>query len=233
MATPPKEDSHPISASPDPQERVLFRAVADGSTDPVTWRKFTERFSKLCYHAIHRVFSRHPHLTLQDVEETFQRFFVHILENDRLLLKRYRGDNGCSEATYLGHLAAYEALEYTRSKDLNIRSREAPAVRIEQRGGGARSASGAASSEFGPDMNAVNAETSLVLSHQQGIVKSAIKRLSPGDLLLYTLHYEEDLSLTEIARILGKTESAIHTQHFRLKERLKKMLAPALDPHPD
>jgi RNA polymerase sigma factor (sigma-70 family) len=192
-------------------DRELFERVADGASDAPTWKAFVERFSRLCFHAIHRVIAGRPSLSAADADELFQQFFLHLLDNDRAVLKRYRGDNGCSPSTYLAHLAAFQTLELARRSE--------------------RQGRGMISTEEEGTRLAVLADTDelplekLERARTARRVRQAVSQLSTSDQLLYRYYYVKGMSLADIARRLEKTETAVHVQHFRLKERLRKALA--------
>lgn len=216
MAMPLREDRSGSTTQAEMSDHALYAAIAQGSSDGVLWKRFINHFSRLCYHAIHRVFVKYSYMTPLDVDETFQRLFVHLLENDRAMLKRFRGENGCTEATYLAHLAAYEALEYARSREQRGRYREASDVTLE----GLNTLDGPT---FASHDDA--ADVSMIKAHEASQVQACVERLNPTDRLLYTLHYVDGLTLAEIARVLARSEAAVHTQHFRLKDRIRKFMA--------
>lgn len=198
-------------STPQPDDKALFTQIAEGASDQVTWRMFVDRFSRLCYHAIHRVLARQPRLELGEVEEVFQRFFLRLLDNDRALMRRYRGDNGCAPGTYLCHLAAFQALEYVREHSRRSRTFKLPEQPITQ------------SNE--PEQMGHSPEEDMAANEEAQRVRKAIARLKPNDRALYSLYYEQGLSLVEIARLLNKTETAVHVQHHRLKDRLRQALS--------
>ena len=55
-------------------------------------------------------------------------------------------------------------------------------------------------------------------------IKEAIEALSGDDSVLLTLHYFQELSIKEIARIVGKSEGAIKVNLHRSRKRLAKIL---------
>jgi RNA polymerase sigma factor (sigma-70 family) len=197
----------------DPQQlddRALYDRVAQGSSDAATWSEFVARFSKLCYHAFYRVIARYPWTTPADADELFQKLFEHLLADDRRALKRYRGENGCSPRTWLAHVAAYRALEHMRKHEKERRGR----VRTEEESDRLRY-----NADHGP-----SPEEELERERDAVRVRNAVDTLSASDKLFYQLHYERGMSLTEISRFLSKSETAVHIQHFRLKERLRRVL---------
>ncbi len=191
-------------------DRELYDLVTRDACDRATWEAFVARFSKLCYHAIHRVLARHTFTTPGDADELFQSLFEQLLMNDCAALKRFRGDNGCSPATYLSHMAAFQALEWVRAQDRRRRQQVSSDVDGD-----------AVSRVAAPGLSAVEElERQEVVAQVQG----ALAGLSPSDQLLYQLHYARGMSLIDVARFLSRSESAIHVQHYRLKERLRKAL---------
>lgn len=195
------------------EDTELYTAIASGSTDPVLWRRFVDRYSKLIYHAIHRALARQGSIDLEEVQEVFQGFFVKLLEDERLLLKRYKGTNGCSPGTYLVHIAVYQALDHQRRTQRRTRRMTLvdplqPPPNIERE----------------EEQQAPSAVHQLMQAQEAQQLRSLIETLKPRDRLFYELVYVQGRNMTEVGRMLQLNESSVHVMHFRLKERLKKLL---------
>ena len=63
------------------------------------------------------------------------------------------------------------------------------------------------------------------LAHQQ--LDAALAELEPDAVHILTLRYVHGYKLTEIARLLGTSRGAIALRFFRVRQRLKKLLAVA------
>jgi RNA polymerase sigma-70 factor (ECF subfamily) len=55
-------------------------------------------------------------------------------------------------------------------------------------------------------------------------VRSAIEQLSPGDRELIVMRHVEQLSVRDVAAVLGISEAAVKTRHFRVVQRLHRLL---------
>ncbi len=55
-------------------------------------------------------------------------------------------------------------------------------------------------------------------------ISTAIMKLNPGDRQVLVLYYYQELSVREIARIIGRTENAVIQRLNRARGRLKKIL---------
>ncbi|MFM7200701.1 MAG: RNA polymerase sigma factor [Myxococcota bacterium] len=195
------------------EDTELYTAIASGSTDPVLWKRFVDRYSKLIYHAIHRALARQGSIELEEVQEVFQAFFVKLLEDDRLLLRRYKGTNGCSPGTYLAQIAVYQALDHQR-RTLR-RTRRMTLVDPLQP---------SPNSKFEEDHQTPSAAHQLMQAEEAQQLRSLIETLKPRDRLFYELVYVQGRNMTDVGRMLQLNESSVHVMHFRLKERLKKLL---------
>lgn len=191
----------------------LYTAIANGSTDPVLWKRFVDRFSKLIYHAIYRALARQGNVNREEVQEVFQAFFVKLLEDDRLLLKRYRGTNGCSPYSYLVHVAVYLALDHVRYTQRRVRRVTLMDPLLPPIQG-----------ESDDDQQTPSPVNQLIQAEEVQQLRSLLDSLRPRDRLFYELVYVQGRSMSEVGRILQVTDSTVHVLHFRLKERLKKLL---------
>jgi len=118
-------------------------------------------------------------------------------------LRRYSGQAQLS--TWLWSIAYRQAVSYLRK---NRRKWQLLAEPDEQ----------VADSERGP-MSAAQS------SEEAEIVWAAVKRLPKLWAMAIILHYREDKSITDIAKIMRARKNTVKTYLFRGRERLNKMLA--------
>ncbi|MGB5818126.1 MAG: sigma-70 family RNA polymerase sigma factor [Saonia sp.] len=65
---------------------------------------------------------------------------------------------------------------------------------------------------------------------RRNTIKEAMKELSGDDSFLITLHYYEELSLSEIAAIMNLSANTVKVRLFRTRKRLAKILKDRLEP---
>lgn len=61
-------------------------------------------------------------------------------------------------------------------------------------------------------------------------IKEAMQELSPDDSFLITLHYYEELSLSEVAAIMDENANTVKVRLFRSRKRLAEILKNRLEP---
>ena len=76
--------------------------------------------------------------------------------------------------------------------------------------------------EFVPDPN--TPETIYLQNEQKQALWSALRKLSPADRELVTLHYFSGLPLNEIAPLMGKSHDAVRQRLSRLRTKLRQEL---------
>ncbi|MBM4261565.1 MAG: sigma-70 family RNA polymerase sigma factor [Deltaproteobacteria bacterium] len=182
------------------QEKSLIAGCLRG--DKAAWDTFVQQYSNLFYHTIRKTLTTH-HVERQDdlIEELFQDIFVALSADGYRKLKQFRGDNGCTLASWLRTVAAR----------LTIDSLRKPKERLVEI----------------PDnlpADRPNIDDTLAQRQQEQRLSEAIQELSDRDKLLVDLHYRKGLDPREIAAILHTSEAAVYTQKSRLIGRLRDIL---------
>lgn len=200
----------------DVSDQWLYSQLTEGRESAAVWAEFLRRFQLPCYRVIRRVLSQRLVRGAADelADEMFQAFFTTLLADDRRLLKRFRGDGGCTPRTYLCYLAGYHVLSSIRSR------RSVP----EQYLGSHSSLDSVGAGSTLHDVEGISPQEQLenrqLLSH----TLEAIHTLSESDQRLFQLIYTDNLPMAEVAKILGLTASALRVQHHRLRKRIRTHL---------
>ena len=194
----------------------LYTQLTEGRESAAVWAEFLRRFQLPCYRVIRRVLTqRLGRGAVDDLsDEMFQSFFATLLADDRRLLKRFRGDGGCTPRTYLCYLAGYHVLSVVRSR------RGLP----EQYLWSHQSLDAEETASALSDTEGISPQEHVESRELLGHTLEALNSLSEGDQRLFQLIYAENLPMAEVAEALGLTSSALRVQHHRLRKRIRTHL---------
>jgi RNA polymerase sigma-70 factor (ECF subfamily) len=109
------------------KEKTLLAGCIRG--EKAAWDEFVSRYSGLIYHTIKKTASLHQNRTPQDfADDLFQEIFVSLIKDDFLQLRRFRGDNGCTLASWLRMIAARRTIDhFAKIKNATKFARRIPA----------------------------------------------------------------------------------------------------------
>jgi len=182
------------------KEKSLLAGCLRG--DKASWDAFVQQYSALVYHTIRKTLvSYHAEPSSELIDDLFQDFFVAIVRDDFKKLRQFRGEHGCTLASWVRLVAVRLTIDFLRKQDPgyaqvteNIRS------------------------DF-PDL-----AENLASREQQASLLEAIRSLSPRDRLILQLSFHENLPPQDIAGILKMTVNAVYTQKSRILDRLRNSL---------
>ena len=182
------------------KEKALLSGCVNG--DKAAWDAFVLQYSSLVYHTIKKTLSLyHVEARQELIEDLFQEFFLSILREDFRKLRQFRGDRGCSLASWLRVVAARLTIDFLRQQGL--RTVEVPD----------------SLPSVQPDPS-----DSLMDTEQASRLSQALEGLPPRDRLFLELYYRKGLSPEEIAAILKVSVSAVYTQKSRILAKLREIL---------
>lgn len=172
------------------------------------------RYSRLIYYSIQRTsqIKSYP-LTPEELEDLFHEIFELLLRDDCKKLRQYRGDRGCTVATWLRTIAVRHVLDH-------IRRSGRPYLRVDFEAE-AEAAAVAESSLQGP---ALSPEEMLLVKEREELVSQAIAELSEEDRRFVELYYLRELSPEDVARALRVTVSTVYSRVNRLKAKISEKL---------
>lgn len=166
------------------------------------WDAFVLQYSDLVYHTIKRTFNLYHTEARQDsVEDLFQEFFLSLIQENFKKLHQFRGDRGCSLASWLRVVASRRTIDYLRGQ----KQRDVEATE-----------SLSAEQPDPPDF--------FLNDEQEALLSKALEALSPRERILINLMYRQDLSPDDIASILKISVGALYTQKSRLLAKLREIL---------
>lgn len=186
------------------EDGILIKAFLKGETDAfqVLFLKYRETISRLVF----SILKDHS-----NVEDVVQEVFLSVYRN----LHKFRGD--AEFKTWVYRIGVNESLRYiSRNKRMvqmpeNIQdpSTLSTALIVFNQG--------------------ESPEHILLEGEQKNTVQKALLTLKPQHRTILSLFYLEDLSVTEISKILEIPEGSVKSRLFYAREALKKTLAPVIN----
>jgi len=189
----------------DPDVRLMLQVKQDvqGAFE-VLVERYQHRLVGVLVHLIGRV---------DDSEDLAQEVFLRI----------YRARKGyrprAKFSTWLFTIANNVALNYLRGKGRN------PTVPLAQDDTSSQSPRSAAEQVYAPDGTASAQLRKVELAD---VVRAALERLGEDQRLAVLLNKFEDMSYTEIAEVMGRTEAAVKSLLARARMNLREQLEPYL-----
>jgi len=181
-------------------EKTLLANCVRG--DKTAWDEFVQRYSKLVYHTIRKTLTLHHSESRDEViADLYQEFFISVLQNDCRKLAQFRGDGGCTLASFLRVVASRLTIDH-------LRKQLTPTVEV--------------TDTFASDEQ--DAPNLLIDVEEQRSLAVAIESLSAKERLLVELHFSQGLPAEEVASILKISAGAFYTQKSRLVNKLKNLM---------
>lgn len=142
----------------------------------------------------------------EESEEVAQDVFVKVYQ----AIKTFKGDSKFS--TWIYKIAYYRSLDYLKKQKRSLKT-------------------SSIDSDFTYDLPSIeNTLDALEVDERKKIIKSAIDNLAEDDAVVITLHYFEELSLKEIAKIMGIEANTVKVRLFRSRKRLAELLRNTQEP---
>ena len=182
------------------QEKTLLAGCLRG--DKAAWDAFVQQYSALVYHTIRKTLTLHHADRRDDVmEDLAQEFFVSLLRDRCKKLRQFRGDRGCTVASWLRVIASRLTIDY-------LRQQRPPDVQ--------------ASDAIPADQP--DAPAALIEHEQAQLLAKALESLSSPDRLIIELSYGQALPPQEIAALLKISVGGVYTQKSRVLDKLRESL---------
>lgn len=182
------------------KEKALLTGCLKG--EKAAWDAFVLQYSSLVYHTIRKTLGLyHAEARQELIEDLFQEIFLSILRDSFAKLRQFRGDRGCSLASWLRVVAARLTIDF-------LRKQKFPTVEI---------ADSLASDDPDPSLRIIDQE-------EEKLLLRVLPDLPPKDRLFLELLYRKGLLPEEVAAFLGVSVSAVYTQKSRVVDKLREIL---------
>ena len=198
-----------MNRSCEEDRNLVARCVAgDGRGAEILVR----RYSDMVYRSVQYTLTvRHVPFTRYDLEDLHNTVFLNLFERGRRRLAQYQGRNGCSLASWIRLITVRTVLDHLREKGVDALSwqqRKTPLERLpELAAEGTESRTGAGKEEW------------------ERLVQIGLEKLPPRDRLFMKLHFDEGLSIAEVAETMQLSVDHAYTIKHRAIARLKSRIA--------
>lgn len=191
--------------TPEEEREILSECIVHRRCE-----KLSEQYRHLIYRTVQKTFIyKNAPLIKEELEEVQQDVFVQLFDDDCRRLRQYKEGGGRNLAGWVILIANRTALNHLRIKDPHaVVSRQYLMLFEDVR------------EEFDvrQEFNRLEARQKLMK------VIEAVKLLPPLEKKVFTLHYLEDRSLTEIAATMNREIGNIYTIKSRAVKRLKEFV---------
>lgn len=177
--------------------------------DKLAWDEFVDKYSNLIYRYIHSALqSKGADLSSPDtMHDLFQDFFLLLTKDNFKKLKKFKGKNGCSLASWLRQVTVNYMIDYLRLLK--------PVVSLEE-----RSESGKSLKESIVD-NSLSPSEELIEKDSLEQLMDCIRILDTEDKYFLELYIERGLSLKELEYLLRISRGAVDMRKARIIGRLR------------
>jgi RNA polymerase sigma-70 factor (ECF subfamily) len=186
------------------QEKTLISGCVRG--DKTTWDEFVQRYSNLVYHTIRQTLTLyHSQPRAELIEDLYQEFFISVLQSNCRKLTQFRGDRGCTLASWLRVVASRLTIDFLRKQTCHT-------------------------IEMAEHLSSDQPEghDTLIEQEQETALVTALETLSPSERLMVELHFRLGLPTEEIATILKTSVGAVYTQKSRVLDKIREILGKIL-----
>jgi RNA polymerase sigma-70 factor, ECF subfamily len=181
-------------------EKILLAGCIRG--DKASWDAFVRQYSALVYHTIRKTLALHRAEKCSDiVDDLFQEIFLSLIKDEFLQLRRFRGDNGCTLASWLRMIAVRRTIDQLRKLKKPANSPEDLQI-IDQ-----------------PEDS-----DERIKDEQIRLVARAMAELQPRERIIIDLLFRQNLSAPDAASILHLSVGAVYTQKSRILAKLREAL---------
>jgi RNA polymerase sigma factor (sigma-70 family) len=172
------------------------------------WEGFLEQYSKLIYYSIHRTCKlRHYRVSREELEDLFNDVLVHFIRDDCKRLRMFRGDGGCSVATWIRTVTVRYVIDYLRQQ-YRIRG----LVNIEDDN---------IVAEVSRERPVTRPDEIYELREEERIFDKAVGSLEENDKCFMELYYTRGLSPDEVSQVLGISVKTVYSRVNRIKTKIQ------------
>ena len=180
-------------------EKALLSRCFEG--DKASWDRFVQHYAGLIYHTIKKTLALHRGSTPADsAEDIFQDIFLSLVKDEFSQLRRFRGDNGCTLASWLRMIAARRTIDHLRRSNQRANPLEESAL------------------------DGLADESHEGSEDQLQLLTSALPQLQPRERIIIDLFFRQNLSAPDVASILHLSIGAVYTQKSRILAKLREAL---------
>ncbi|MDY6974451.1 MAG: sigma-70 family RNA polymerase sigma factor [Thermodesulfobacteriota bacterium] len=197
---------------PNPSQKENQRLLSGCiSGDRKASEAFVRRFSPLVYKYVqHTLIVSQVPFNEEDIADLHNTVFLQLFDRKCKKLRQYKGKNGCNIASWIRLVTARSVLNHIRQKGSDVLTFRKNRIPI----------------EVVSDLKSDDTEPGSCMEEdeQERLIRSGIRNLAARDRLFVRLHFENGLSLQEVADIMHLSVQHIHVIKHRAIQRLKSLV---------
>lgn len=174
------------------------------------------RFSDLVYRSVqYTLMAKQVSFNRHDLEDLHNTIFLRLFEQGCKKLGQYQGKNGCSLASWIRMIAARTVLDHLRKKGVDAMAWQKKRIPLEKL------------QELKSDEFEIEAQIDKV--EQERLLQVEMERLPPRDKMFIKLHFDQGLSVAEVAETMHLSIRNAYTIKHRAIQRLKSRVASVIN----
>jgi RNA polymerase sigma-70 factor (ECF subfamily) len=195
------------------EDRDLLSRCFSGDGEAA--ENLVRRFSNLVYKAIqHTLIVKHVSFNKEDLEDFHNTVFLRLFEHGCKKLKQYQGKNGCSLATWIRLITVRTVLDHLRKKGVDSIARRDTKITLDE--------------VYGLKGDECDGLALLERAEKEQLLREGMQNLPPRDRLFMKLHFDQGLSVAEVAAAMQVSVENVYTIKHRAIQRLKTQVALAV-----
>ncbi len=195
------------------EDRDLLAGCFAGDSEAA--ETLVRQFSNLVYKAIqHTLIVKHVSFNKEDLEDFHNTVFLRLFEHGCKKLKQYQGKNGCSLATWINLITVRTVLDHLRKKGVDSIARRDTKITLDE--------------VYGLKGDECDGLALLERAEKEQLLREGMQNLPPRDRLFMKLHFDQGLSVAEVAAAMQVSVENVYTIKHRAIQRLKTQVALAV-----
>lgn len=195
------------------EDRDLLAGCFAGDSEAA--ETLVRQFSNLVYKAIqHTLIVKHVSFNKEDLEDFHNTVFLRLFEHGCKKLKQYQGKNGCSLATWINLITVRTVLDHLRKKGVDSIARRDTRITLDE--------------VYGLKGDECDGLALLERAEKEQLLREGMQNLPPRDRLFMKLHFDQGLSVAEVAAAMQVSVKNVYTIKHRAIQRLKTQVALAV-----
>lgn len=195
------------------EDRDLLSRCFSGDGEAA--ENLVRRFSNLVYHAVqHTLIVKHVSFNKEDLEDFHNTVFLRLFDHGCKKLKQYQGKNGCSLATWINLITVRTVLDHLRKKGVDSIARRDTKITLDE--------------VYGLKGDECDGLALLERAEKEQLLREGMQNLPPRDRLFMKLHFDQGLSVAEVAAAMQVSVENVYTIKHRAIQRLKTQVALAV-----
>jgi len=181
--------------------------------------RLVRRFSDMVYRSVqYTLLTKNVSFNRQDLEDLHNTVFLRLFEQGCKKLRQYQGKNGCSLTSWIRMITVRTVIDHLRKKGVDAMFWQKKRISIEEL----------------PELRSdeVKFWAQIDSAERERVLKDSMQMLPSRDRLFLKLHFEQGLSVAEVAETMQLSVNNAYTVKHRAIQRLKSNVTSITEKNP-